>query len=136
MSLVMAYSAIGIPLAVWLLRGYIIAVPVEVEESALIDGCGRIQTIIRIVLPLILPGLLTVAFLTFLLAWSDFEIMSVLAFERAKTLPVSVTFFITQQGIVWPSMTAVATVLLIPPILFVLFAQRYFVTGLGSGAIR
>lgn len=136
MSLVLAYSAIGIPLAVWLLRGYILDVPMEVEESALIDGCNRLQTIVRIVIPLILPGLLTVAFLTFLLAWNDFEIMSVLAFERAKTLPVAVTFFITQQGIIWPSMTAVATVMLIPPIMFVLLAQKYFVTGLGSGAIR
>ena len=136
MSLVLAYSAIGIPLAVWLLRGYILDVPMEVEESALIDGCNRLQTIVRIVMPLILPGLLTVAFLTFLLAWNDFEIMSVLAFERAKTLPVAVTFFITQQGIIWPSMTAVATVMLIPPIMFVLLAQKYFVTGLGSGAIR
>ena len=136
MSLVLAYSAIGIPLAVWLLRGYILDVPMEVEESALIDGCNRLQTIVRIIIPLILPGLLTVSFLTFLLAWNDFEIMSVLAFERAKTLPVAVTFFITQQGIIWPSMTAVATVLLIPPIMFVLLAQRYFVTGLGSGAIR
>ena len=136
MSLVLAYSAIGIPLAVWLLRGYILDVPMEVEESALIDGCNRFQTILRIVIPLILPGLLTVAFLTFLLAWNDFEIMSVLAFERAKTLPVAVTFFITQQGIIWPSMTAVATVMLIPPIMFVLLAQKYFVTGLGSGAIR
>jgi multiple sugar transport system permease protein len=136
MSLVLAYTAIGIPLAVWLLRGYILDVPMEVEESALIDGCNRLQTIVRIVIPLILPGLLTVAFLTFLLAWNDFEIMSVLAFERAKTLPVAVTFFITQQGIIWPSMTAVATVMLIPPIMFVLLAQKYFVTGLGSGAIR
>ena len=136
MSLVLAYSAIGIPLAVWLLRGYILDVPMEVEESALIDGCNRAQTIVRIVIPLILPGLLTVSFLTFLLAWNDFEIMSVLAFERAKTLPVAATFFITQQGIIWPSMTAVATVMLIPPIMFVLLAQKYFVTGLGSGAIR
>jgi len=135
-ALTMSYTALSIPLSVWLLRGYILDVPQEVEESALLDGCTRPKMLFRIVIPLILPGTLTVAFLTFLLAWNDFVIVSVLAFEKIKTLPMAALSFITDEGIAWPSMTATASILLIPPIIFVTVAQKYFIRGLGAGSIK
>lgn len=135
-ALIMAYTAINIPFAVWMLRGFMDEIPIDLEDAAMVDGCSRIKALFQIVFPLILPGLAATSVFAFLLAWNDFALALILTSREAKTLPLIVTSFITEEGILWGPMAAASSLILLPPVLFVVFAQRHLAKGLTMGAVK
>lgn len=135
-ALIMAYTAINIPFAVWMLRGFIDEIPIDLEDAAQVDGCDRIGALVRIVFPLIAPGLVATSVFAFLLSWNEFALALILSNRDAKTLPLVVMSFITEEGVLWGPMSAAATLILLPPVLFVIFAQRHIAKGLTMGAVK
>ena len=138
LGLTLTYLSISLPFSTWLLIGFIQNIPIEIEEAAFVDGCSKIQTLIKIVIPLTAPGLFVTGFLAFLLAWNDFVLASVLTMDNTRTLTILGYMFISswEDGSLIAQMAATASLLLIPPILFVVLCQRYLAQGLGLGAIK
>jgi multiple sugar transport system permease protein len=136
-SLILAHTAAKLPVAIWLLIGFVQDVPKEIEESAAMDGAGTLRTLVQIVTPLIAPGLGASAVITFLFTWNDLLIALTLASsENAQTLPVGLTNFVSQYGVDWGAMSAAGVLMVIPTLVFVWFAQGLLVKGLTTGAVR
>ncbi len=136
-SLILAHTAAKLPVAIWLLIGFVQDVPKEIEESAAMDGAGTLRTPVQIVTPLIAPGLGASAVITFLFTWNDLLIALTLASsENAQTLPVGLTNFVSQYGVDWGAMSAAGVLMVIPTLIFVWFAQGLLVKGLATGAVR
>jgi multiple sugar transport system permease protein len=135
-ALVTAYLTFTIPLAIWMMTGFFLDIPVELEESAMIDGCTRFQAFLRINLPLATPGLAATAVLCFLYCWNEFLYAVILSGRDARTLPVSITSFMTNKAILWGRIAAAGSMILVPTLIFALLAQRYLVRGLSRGAIK
>jgi multiple sugar transport system permease protein len=133
-SLILPYAALNIPLAVWVLQAFFLDLPPEIEDAARVDGCNRVQAFIRVILPLVAPGLSTAAVFAFILAWSDFDFALPLTTSQAVTLPILASRVQVEEGILWGQMGAVTTVLVIPVVLFSVVAHRYLVAGLRTGA--
>ena len=136
-SLVLLYTVFSLPFATWMLRGFLLEVPLEIEEAALIDGASRLRAFFTVLLPQLAPALLATAVITFALAWSEFMFGFILtATQRSQTFPIGVASLVTQFQIIWNEMAAAGTVAAIVPILLLLFARRYVVTALTFGAVR
>jgi multiple sugar transport system permease protein len=136
-ALILTHTAAKLPVAIWLLMGFIQDLPREIEESAEVDGAGVLRKLVQIVAPLIGPGLGASAVLTFLFTWNDLLIaLTLTSSKAAQTLPVGLTNFITQYGIDWGPMSAAGVLMVIPTLAFVWFAQGYLVKGLVAGAVR
>ncbi len=136
LGLSIAHVLLSLPLCTWLLRGFIIRVPVEIEEAAYIDGCSRWQMLIRILLPLTGPGIASAAILSFLLSWNDFLNALILTGTQSRTLPVLLTGFITERVIYWDRMAAAGMLVMIIPVIFGLIVQRHLSGGLVSGGVK
>lgn len=136
-ALIITHTAAKLPVAIWLLMGFIQDLPKEVEESAQVDGAGPLRTLIQIISPMIAPGLGASAVITFLFTWNDFLIALTLTSSKdAQTLTVGLTNFVTQYGIDWGPMAAAGVLMVIPVLIFVWFAQGLLVKGLVTGAVR
>jgi multiple sugar transport system permease protein len=136
-ALVLTHTAAKLPVAIWLLMGFIQDVPREVEESAQIDGAGTLRLLVQIVSPLIAPGIGATAVITFLFTWNDLLVaLTLSSSEAAQTLPVGLTNFVSQFGVDWGAMSAAGVLMVIPTLIFVWFAQGLLVKGLMSGAVR
>lgn len=134
MGLVIIYTALNIPFSIWMLRSFIKGVPVEVEESAMIDGSSRLGTFFRITLPIAAPGFAACALLMFTLAWNEFMFALVFTSVNAKTMPVSILECIVEHKNYWGSMAALGTVVVTPILLVSLFLQKHLVSGLAAGS--
>jgi len=136
-ALIGAHLAIALPLGVWLLWGFFKTMPFELEEAAMVDGCTRLQAFLRVVLPLSLPGLLTVAIFSFLLSWGDyvFGLVLIMSDER-KTLPVGLATMLGSNDLRWGDIMAGATLIALPLFVLFMFLYRYFVAGLAQGALK
>jgi multiple sugar transport system permease protein len=136
-GLVLLFTAYGTPLYVWLMQTYIRGVPRDIEEAALIDGASRFRVLWSVVLPVSLPGLVSVFLVAFLSVWNNFLLPLVFTnSENSQPLTVVLSLFIGQYEVAWEAMSATAVVTMIPPILMALFFQRYIVRGLSMGAIQ
>jgi multiple sugar transport system permease protein len=136
-ALILTHTAAKLPIAIWLLMGFIQDLPKEIEESALMDGAGTLRILVQIVSPLIAPGIGASAVITFLFTWNDLLIaLTLTSSERAQTLPVGLTNFVSQFGIDWGAMCAAGVLMVIPTLIFVWFAQGLLVKGLVAGAVR
>ena len=135
-SMIITYVAYCIPFVIWLMLGFFQELPSEIEKAAIVDGCSIWQRFYRITLPLTLPGLATTAVFAFIMAWNEFLYASVLTSKNAKTLPVVVASFISDQRIDWGSMTAIGVMMVIPVLIFAIFTQKYLVRGLTFGAVK
>lgn len=136
LCLVLAYTALSIPFAIWMLVGFFREIPVELEESAMVDGCTRLGALFRVVLPLAAPGLAATAILSFLLAWNDFQLAFFLTSDKARTLTLASVIFTGEEGIHWGPMSAFGTAATIPVLVFALFAQKHIARGLTLGAVK
>jgi multiple sugar transport system permease protein len=134
-SLIASHLIFTLPLTVWMMVSFIEAVPVEIEQSALIDGCSVLGVLVRIVVPLTAPGIAATAILAFIASWNNFLFALVLSNERTKTLPVAVLGYIGYNSIEWGSMMAAASMITLPVLVLALCVQRYIVKGLVSGAV-
>jgi multiple sugar transport system permease protein len=135
-GMILAYIFFNLPFVIWLSYGYFKEMPTEIVEAASIDGCGYTRLMARIVVPLTAPGLITVFLLTFMTSWNEFLFAVKLSAFKVRTLPVLISGFIIDRGLLWGQVCAVATITVIPVILISLFIQRYIVAGLTFGAIK
>ncbi len=135
-GMIIAYIFFNLPFVIWLAYGYFKELPNEIIEAAGMDGCGFGRLMARIVVPLTAPGLITVFLLTFMTSWNEFLFAVKLSAFRVRTLPVLISGFIIDRGLLWGQVCAVATIAVIPVVLMSLFIQRYIVAGLTFGAIK
>jgi len=136
-GLILVYSALIMPFAVWIMRGYFQTIPRELEDAAMTDGCTRLGSLIRIVLPLSVPGLVATSLFCFLLSWEEFLIALIFTSSpEAKTIPVAIAEFTGRHAIDFGMMAAGGIIAAIPPVLIALVFQRYLVSGLSSGAVK
>lgn len=136
-SLIIIYSAINIPLAIWILRGYFLTIPLELEDAGLIDGCNPVQVLFRIVLPLSGPALFTTGIFTFIASWGEFLIALVFTSSLgAQTMPVTIAGLLGRFTVDYGLMTTAGIVAAVPPIFIALIFQRLIIEGLTSGALK
>jgi multiple sugar transport system permease protein len=130
------YLLLNVPFVVWMMKSFIDEIPLDIEESAQIDGCSYFGAIWRIILPMITPGLVATGVLCFIFAWNEFLLAMIFTRATAMTLPVGISGFISVEQIFWGYITASAFVAAIPPIVLALIFQRYMVRGLTFGALK
>ncbi|GAA1643717.1 carbohydrate ABC transporter permease [Kribbella alba] len=137
-GVVIVYTVWSMPFALWMLQGYVAAVPRELEEAASVDGASRVRTIVAIVMPLLRPGLIATAMFTFISAWNEFFFALVLLQDpQLKTLPLVLARFVGAEGQVQFGPLAAASVLAtVPSLVFFAFLQRRLTSGLLSGAVK
>ncbi|GAA1120168.1 carbohydrate ABC transporter permease [Kribbella jejuensis] len=137
-GVVIVYMVWSLPFALWMLQGYVAAVPRELEEAASVDGASRLRTIVSIVMPLLRPGLIATAMFTFISAWNEFFFALVLLQDpQLKTLPLVLARFVGAEGQVQFGPLAAASVLAtVPSLVFFAFLQRRLTSGLLSGAVK
>ncbi len=134
------YTAAIVPFTIWMLRGFVAGVPIELEEAAMVDGLSRVQAFLRITFPLLAPGLVASGVYAFLQAWNEFTIALVaLPAESAKTLPLWLRSFLSasaNRGVDWGEVMAASALIAVPVIVFFLFVQGRMTSGLVSGAVK
>ena len=135
-AVVIAHVSMTLPIVVWLMLAFFEDFPKQLEQSAMMDGCGILRRFFSIVLPLTVPAIATAALLTAFFSWNEFLFASAVGPLNAKTLPVEISGFITDKGTVWGPMSAMGTVIVLPVMLLALIAQRYLVRGLTAGAVK
>jgi sorbitol/mannitol transport system permease protein len=135
-TLVVLYTAINLPIAVWMLRSFMSEVPTEVLEAARVDGASLWQEARKVLFPMIAPGVAATGLICVIFAWNEFFLAVTLTAVRAQTVPVYLVGFITSEGAFWARLSAAATLAAIPVLLAGWVAQRYLVRGLTLGAIK
>ncbi len=135
-GLVMIYTLTVLPIVVWIMRDQFNAIPIELDEAALVDGLSPWGTFLRIVLPIALPGMVAAFILSLVLSWNEYFFAALLTATNAKTLPVMVASQTGSQGINWWSMAALSTAAIVPLVLVGIFLEKYIVKGLATGAIK
>jgi multiple sugar transport system permease protein len=135
-GLILVYQSFILPLVVWLLRGYFASIPPELEDAARIDGCTRFGALLRIVLPLSSPGLVSVIVFAFIAAWNEYLYAFIYTNVDAKTLPVLIGEFSTKLGLEYLRIAAAGVLASIPPVVLALIFQRFLIRGLTSGAVK
>ncbi|MFB5266914.1 carbohydrate ABC transporter permease [Paenibacillus enshidis] len=136
-ALIITYTAINIPFCLITMSGFFQRIPVALEEAAMVDGCSRIRTVVQIILPIMLPGIVASFVFAFTAAWNDlfFGVMFTVS-EDVKTVPVGLNGFIQKFDVNWGEMSAAGMLSLIPVIILFAFVQRYIVSGLTQGAVK
>jgi N,N'-diacetylchitobiose transport system permease protein len=136
-GVIITYMTFVLPFAIWTLRGFILGVPRELEEAAMVDGTTRFGAFVRILLPLVAPGLVATSIFAFIQAWNEYIIAYVLLSSPEKqTLTVWLASFTTNRGTAWGPLMAGATLTALPVVIFFLLVQRRIAFGLTSGAVR
>ncbi|WP_269932599.1 carbohydrate ABC transporter permease [Aminobacter sp. HY435] len=137
-TLILAYCTFLIPYVMWLMRGFFMALPKELEESAMIDGCTRFGAFFRIIVPISLPGILSTMIFSVILAWEELLFALVLTNRNASTIPVSIAGIAgdSVNGANWGALTAVGTLTVVPVVIFALLVQKWLIQGLADGATK
>ncbi len=136
-GLLIVYTAFMTSFVIWMMRGFFQEVPVELEEAAMVDGCTRLGALWRIVLPLAAPGIIATAIFSFLGAWNEFAFASLLTSSNAsQTATVLIASQISFDQVFWGRIAAIATVLIVPVLIFFALVQRNLVRGLTLGAVK
>ncbi len=137
-SLILSYVTLGLPFSVWMMRGFADAVPVDIEEAAMIDGCGRLQLLWRVVVPLMLPGMIAVALFSFLVGWNDLIWALTLTTSPSMRLipPGFVATYVGQFQTYWNQLMAGSVLVSLPTIIIFTLLQKYLVQGITSGAVK
>ena len=135
LAVIIAHLLITLPFSIWMFKVFLDAMPRELEEAALVDGCTYYQVLRRTVLPLALPSIAVVALFSFTWSWNEFMLVLILTKSQAYTLPVMIASF-RGAGMIWGGVSAGALLSLIPAIILAVFFQRYLVAGLTMGAVK
>lgn len=136
-SVIIVYSVVNLPFVTWMARSYFDTIPRELEEAALIDGCGHIEAFLRIVLPLSGPGLAAVSIFAFLFSYNEFFVANVfLRTTESMTLPVGIQMFMQQFSTDWGSLMAAATLTMLPTLVLFLFVQKFITHGAIAGGVK
>lgn len=136
-GLIASHLTLTLPLGVWFLWGFFKGMPFELEEAAMVDGCTRLGAFLRVVLPLSLPGLITVAIFSFLLSWTDYTFALIMIGSDAnKTLPVGLASMVGSFDLRWGEIMAGSTLIALPLFAAFVMLTQYFIQGLGAGAVK
>ena len=135
-ALVLVNLSIVLPYAVWMIKGFLDAVPLEIEESAMVDGARRWRVLAEIVVPAAWPGIVTAAVFSFTLTWNEFLFALILGKQYALTLPIGLIGFRTERGDLWELMAAGGLLITLPMFLISLMVQKHFVGSLTAGSVR
>lgn len=137
-GLILADTMLALPLSIWLLKSFFDTIPKSLDESAKIDGCSRMDTLFRIIVPLLKPGLLAVGIYTFLQSWDDYLFgMIIMNRDAMKTLPVGIAqSFIGEFAHDYSGMMALSVATSLPVIILFIFLQKYMIAGLTGGAVK
>lgn len=136
-TIIMLYVAFMVSLATWIMKSFIDDIPVELEEAAVVDGCSRFQVLIKITLPLSIPGIITTAIFTSIFCWNEFLFAFIFAPSAARTAPVALSEMLgSVEGVAWGSLFAATTLQLIPMLLLTWTLQKYLVKGMTLGAVK
>jgi len=136
LGMAIIYQVHVLPFSIWMLRSFLEEIPKEIDDAAIIDGCGPLQAIFRIYLPLIIPGIVATAILNGIWVWNELAIALGLTFFDAQPITVGVASFRGYASIDWGGMTGSAIISMIPMVLFAAFAQKHIVKGLTLGSVK
>ena len=135
-AVIMVHTTMNLPLSVWLMLDFFGDLPKDIEEAALIDGCGYFRAFFRIALPIAAPGLVAVYVLSFIFSWNEFLFVIVFGYQRAMTLPVMIAGSLSVRGLDFWKVASLSILAIIPPVILAIFLSRYLVRGLTLGAIK
>ncbi|GAB3003101.1 carbohydrate ABC transporter permease [Amycolatopsis acidiphila] len=138
--LILTYMSFSLPYTIWMLTGYLVSIPEELEEAAALDGATRLQTLRKVVFPLARPAMVVTAIFAFVLAWNDVLFASVLTSDTTRTVGVGIQAFVSASadgGLPqWNNLMAAGLVTSLPPVLVFVFVQRYLISGLTAGSVK
>ena len=135
-GLILLYCVFNLPFAIWLLKGIIDGIPVELDEAAFVDGATTWGVLFKIIVPLAAPGLAITAILSWVFAWNEYLFAATLTSVEARTITTGLAEFVTVTGTNWGEMAAVAILSLLPALIFLSLVQKYIVMGLTFGAVK
>ncbi|MBV8912965.1 MAG: carbohydrate ABC transporter permease [Acetobacteraceae bacterium] len=136
-SLILTYLTFGLPLSIWLLKGFYDNIPPQLEQAARVDGASRFQAFLRVVMPLSSPGIIATAIYSFILAWNEYVYALTFLNDKTKlTLPVGLQRFFTEYATNWPGLMAASFITSVPVVVLFLVLQKYFVRALTEGAVK
>lgn len=137
-AIIISHTSFALPFTIWLMASFIDTLPVELEESAQIDGCSRLGAMIRVVVPLVTPGILATGFFTFMQSWDEYiYVLTLTSSDRMRTLPVGmVGIFVGEYSYKWGDMMACSFLFALPVLILFIFLQRFLIAGLTAGAVK
>jgi ABC-type glycerol-3-phosphate transport system permease component len=136
-GLVIAYLAFTVPLAIWIMRGFIVTIPEELEHAAMIDGATRVGAMFRVILPIAGPGLVATATLSFIAAWNEFMLaLTFMNQEERKTLPLVLQSFVGRGDTDWGAVMATSVIYTLPVVIFFLLMRKRLMIGMTAGAVK
>lgn len=135
-ALIFTHLLMNLPFAVWMMKGFFEELPQELEEAALVDGCGRLGAFLRIAMPLVAPGLVATALFCFMFSWNEFLFALILGRSKVVPITVNIAGLIGGHEILWAEISAVSIVASVPIIVIAIVLQRYLVRGLTLGAVK
>lgn len=135
-ALILSHLLITLPMTIWLMIGFFEDIPSELGDAAMIDGCSQRQAFVKVSLPLVRPGIAAAGILSFIFSWNNFMFSLVLANQETRPLPVAVFSFISYTQIDWGGLNAAATIVTLPVLILILFAQKHMVRGLTLGSVK
>jgi multiple sugar transport system permease protein len=135
-GVILTYMTFALPFSIWMMRGFFETIPRELEEAAYIDGCGVVRALFTIIVPVSIPGIISVALYSFLLGWEEVLFASVLTNKATRTVAVGLRNFSSTTSTYWNEMMAAAVAVTIPIVIIFLFLQRYFIRGLTAGSVK
>ncbi|MBC8448973.1 MAG: carbohydrate ABC transporter permease [Chloroflexi bacterium] len=135
-GLILFYCVFNLPFAIWLLKGIIDGIPVELDEAALVDGADTATVLLKVILPLAAPGIAISFILSWVFAWNEYLFAATLTSVDARTITTGLAEFVTVTGTNWGEMAAVAMIALLPALVFLALVQKYIVMGLTFGAVK
>ena len=135
-GVIIGHSTFSIPFSIWMLVSYFNAIPKDLDEAATIDGASRLQTIRLVVLPLVMPGIVTTAIYVFITSWNEYLFAMMLSGETVRPVTVALQLFIGEFTVQWGILTAGGTIIALPVTILFLFVQKRLVGGLTAGAVK
>ena len=137
LALILIYSAFNMAFSIWILSSFFKSIPAEIEEAAFIDGCGRFKTLVKVVLPLALPGLVTAFIFTFIAAWNEFVIaLTLTSSPEREPLTVGLTSLIGQYQVQWNYLFAGSLIAIVPVVILFALIEKWLVGGLTAGSVK
>ena len=136
LALVLVNLSLVMPFAIWMIKGFIDSIPLDSEEAALVDGSSRFQVILNVTLPMALPGVITAGIFCFILAWNEFLFALIITTNKAVTLPVGLSLFHAEEGVLWHLISAAGIMIMLPMFVLATLIQKHFVQGMTMGAVR
>ena len=135
--MIIVYIIIGLPITIWLAKGFFDKIPIEIEESAILDGCGPLTILLRIIVPISAPAIGAIAMYAFILAWNELLLALILTLDiSTQTISIGLSYYKLEFGISWGNLMAGSVLMSIPAVIVFIFFQKNLVDGLTAGSVK